>query len=208
MGGLIDDLLALSRFTRSELHVTTVDLTRIAREVAAELQSEDPLRQAEWVIADGMTARGDERLLHVALTNLLGNAWKFSQHTANAWIELTSEQVDGEDRYIVRDNGAGFDMAHADKLFSSFGRLHTSDEFEGTGIGLATVQRIVHRHGGHIAAEGAVGRGQPSPSPCRLAHEEARMALKKAWFFWWTTPRKMSNSRSWLWRNPIQILTS
>ncbi len=159
MGGLIDDLLALSRFTRSELHVTTVDLTRIAREVAAELQSEDPLRQAEWVIADGMTARGDERLLHVALTNLLGNAWKFSQHTANAWIELTSEQVDGEDRYIVRDNGAGFDMAHADKLFSSFGRLHTSDEFEGTGIGLATVQRIVHRHGGHIAAEGAVGRG-------------------------------------------------
>jgi light-regulated signal transduction histidine kinase (bacteriophytochrome) len=158
MGRLIDDLLALSRVTRSELVREPVDLSGLAQNVAAQLQKLQPDRRVDIVIAAGMVIEGDARLLRVALENLLGNAWKFTGRRAAPRIEvgLTS---DGDGACFVRDNGAGFDMAYAAKLFGAFQRLHSADEFEGTGIGLATVQRIVNRHGGRIWAIGEVDRG-------------------------------------------------
>ena len=159
MGQLIDDLLGLSRVARSALRREPVDLSALAAEVAAELRRGQPGREAEFVIAEGLMDAGDPSLLRVALVNLLGNAWKYTGRHARARIEFGRTRDGGGCVYFVRDDGAGFDMAHAGNLFKAFTRLHARGEFEGTGIGLATVQRIVERHGGRIWAEGAVERG-------------------------------------------------
>jgi PAS domain S-box-containing protein len=160
MNQLIMDLLALSRVTRHTLKYQTVSLSNVAQAIAHDLQRSDPQREVEFVVSKGLTANGDAGLLQIALQNLLGNAWKFTSQREHARIEfglLTGP--DGGDAFFVRDNGAGFDMAYAEKLFGAFQRLHTEAEFEGTGIGLATVQRIIHRHGGKTWAEGQVGQG-------------------------------------------------
>ncbi|MBI4291207.1 MAG: PAS domain S-box protein [Betaproteobacteria bacterium] len=159
MGQLIDDLLKLSKMSRQEMQVEPVDLSALAREVVEELKAEAPERNAEWVIAAPVTAQGDRGLLKVVLQNLIGNAWKYSSRRDRARIEFGVAERDGRPVYCVRDNGAGFDMAYADKLFRAFQRLHSPAEFPGTGIGLATVARIVHRHGGQVWAEGKVGHG-------------------------------------------------
>lgn len=158
MAGLIDDLLALSRVTRGEFERAPVDLGSIACAVLSRFAQADPERQVEVVVADRMVAQADARLLAILFENLLGNAWKFTAKTSSACIEVGScgEQPPV---FFVRDNGAGFDMAYASKLFGIFQRLHTKAEFDGTGIGLATVKRVVRRHGGRIWAEGAVGCG-------------------------------------------------
>ena len=163
MALLIDDILALSRVTRKELRLEPVDLTMAAREVVDELRGGEPERLVDVQIEPGMKAVGDPQLLRVVLQNLLGNAWKFTGNTAGAQIVLeTYDGGNGSVRkpvYRVRDNGAGFDMQYADKLFGVFQRLHSDTEFPGTGVGLATVQRIVHRHGGRVWAESSVGHG-------------------------------------------------
>jgi PAS domain S-box-containing protein len=159
MAQLIDDLLSLSRLTRSELRHQAVDLSALVRSVTAELQRAQPERQSEVVIADGVIVQGDARLLQVALENLLGNAWKFTARQPHTRIEFGVALHQGRPAYRVSDNGAGFDMAYADKLFGAFQRLHAANDFAGTGIGLAIVQRIIHRHGGQIWAEGAIERG-------------------------------------------------
>jgi PAS domain S-box-containing protein len=159
MGQLIDDLLNLSRITRAELHQELVDLSALAQVVVAELQHAEPQRAVEVVIAADLHGQGDARLLQIVLANLLGNAWKFTSKQAQARIELGAVVRDGHTTYFVRDNGAGFDMAYVSKLFGAFQRLHAMTEYSGTGIGLAIVQRIIHRHGGHVWAEGAVGQG-------------------------------------------------
>ncbi|HEX9868272.1 MAG TPA: cache domain-containing protein [Candidatus Tectomicrobia bacterium] len=160
MAELIDALLELSRVTRMELSRRPLDLTAMAQTITEELRRREPARAVELVLADGLTASGDPPLLRVALENLLGNAWKFTAKTALARIEIGSlRQPDGVLAYFVCDNGAGFDMQYADKLFGAFQRLHRVGEFPGTGIGLATVQRIIHRHGGRIWAEGIVDHG-------------------------------------------------
>ena len=160
MGHLIDDLLDLSRVTRSEFRRETVDLSALARGIADDLLKREPERRVEFALAEGVMAEGDVRLLRLALENLLGNAWKFTSKRPQATITFgVGRGAHGGPEYFVRDDGAGFDMAYADKLFGPFQRLHAITEFEGTGIGLATVQRIVHRHGGQVRAEGAVGQG-------------------------------------------------
>ena len=159
MAQLIDDLLNLSRLSRSEMRFGKVNLSRLANEIAEQLQEKDPERRVKFTIEQGVIINGDERLLHIALINLFDNAWKFTSKMERAEIAFGQTGGDGETEYFVRDNGAGFDMAYADKLFGVFQRLHTMKEFEGTGIGLVTVQRIVHRHGGVIRAEGRVGEG-------------------------------------------------
>lgn len=159
MGELIDALLQLSRVARLDLHQERVDLSALARKILDGLQQMDPTREVETVIAERLIARGDARLLRIVLENLLGNAWKFTAKTFQPRIELGRGEHDGAPTCVIRDNGAGFDMAYAHKLFLPFQRLHGQRDFDGTGIGLATVQRILHRHGGEIWAEGAVGRG-------------------------------------------------
>lgn len=160
MGTLIDDLLSLSRVTRAELQRRDLDLTSLVREIAARLQEEDPRRSVAWRISPSLTARGDAHLLRIALDNLLGNAWKFTSKRRDAVIEFSATtSPNGEVTYVVRDNGAGFDMAYTNKLFGAFQRLHAAAEFPGTGIGLATVQRIVRRHGGRLWAEAALDVG-------------------------------------------------
>jgi signal transduction histidine kinase len=159
MGTLIDDLLKLARLTRSEMRTEVVDLSRIAGDIAAELHRSTPERQVEFIIAQGLEARGDTRLLRVAVENLLRNSWKYTAKQPQPRIEFGSVEGNGERVFLVRDNGAGFDMQYADKLFGVFQRLHSATEFEGTGIGLATVRRIITRHGGRIWAEGAVDQG-------------------------------------------------
>ena len=159
MGRLIDDMLALSRVSRAELRVGRVDLGRLATEVVERLREAEPGRRVELHVAPGLEARGDARLLEVALENLLGNAWKFTSRADPARIEFGATGSGADRVFFVRDNGAGFDMASLDKLFRPFSRLHGPDEFPGTGVGLATVQRIVHRHGGRIWAEAEPGRG-------------------------------------------------
>ena len=159
MSQLIDDLLNLSRLTRMEMHLEAVDLSQLARSVMEDLRKTNPVRSVEWVIAEGLQVRGDERLLRVVMENLLGNAWKFTERKALARIEFGCQPKDGQAVYFVRDNGAGFDMAYAAKLFGAFQRLHSPSEFEGSGIGLATVQRIIRRHQGNIWAESRTGEG-------------------------------------------------
>src|SRR5207244_6113753 len=160
MAELIDDLLNLARETRRELRRESVDLSALARTIATQLQRMEPGRQAQFRIASGLVASGDAHLLRVALENLLGNAWKFTGKQSAAQIEFgVSTTDDGRPAYFVRDNGVGFDMAYSEKLFGAFQRLHRAAEFTGTGIGLATVYRIVTRHGGRIWAEAEVGKG-------------------------------------------------
>jgi light-regulated signal transduction histidine kinase (bacteriophytochrome) len=137
----------------------TVDLSALAQSIVEELQETHPERQVDFVIAPGLTASGDSQLLHQLMENLLSNAWKFTGKHPKAKIEFGTSQIDGKETFIVRDNGAGFDITYADKLFGVFQRLHKQDEFPGTGIGLATVQRIAHRHGGQVWAEGKVEEG-------------------------------------------------
>lgn len=159
MAKLIDDMLTLARVSRAELRRERVDLSAVVRGVAADLTRMDPARAVEFVIPDGLVADGDPTLLRSVLDNLLGNAWKFTGRRAHARIEFGSVQQDGLTNYFVRDNGAGFDEAYAGKLFDAFQRLHSRAEFPGTGIGLATVRRIIHRHGGRVWAHGAVDEG-------------------------------------------------
>jgi len=159
LAALIDAMLILSRATRREMRVESVDLSTLARSVADSLRAEEPERQASILLPSKLEVRGDRELLRVVLENLLGNAWKFTSGKPQSQIEFGVTQVDGERAYFVRDDGAGFDMAYADKLFSPFQRLHREDEFPGDGIGLATVERILHRHGGRVWAEGAVNKG-------------------------------------------------
>ena len=159
MATLIDDLLKLARVTRGEMRTEVVDLSKIAGEIVAELERSTPERRVEFVIAQGLEARGDPRLLRVVLDNLLRNSWKYTAKQSRPRVEFASVAENGERVFLVRDNGAGFDMRYADKLFGVFQRLHTAAEFEGTGVGLATVRRIITRHGGRIWAESAVDRG-------------------------------------------------
>jgi signal transduction histidine kinase len=159
MGRLIDDLLRLSRLARSEIHGAPVDLSALARTVADELKSSEPGRAVEFLIEPGLVANADASLLRVVLQNLLDNAWKFTGKQSSAKIEFGRTTHEGVPVFYVRDNGIGFNMTYADKLFGAFQRLHSATEFPGTGIGLATVQRIIHRHGGHIRAESAPDHG-------------------------------------------------
>lgn len=159
MGSLIDDLLKLSHITRAEMHSERVDLSSIAKTIAARLQESQPERKVEFKIQKGLIAKGDEHLLEVALNNLLDNAFKFTSKRADALIEFGQMDNKSEHAFFVRDNGAGFDMAYAKNLFGAFQRMHKPSEFPGTGIGLATVQRIIHRHGGRVWAESTVNEG-------------------------------------------------
>jgi PAS domain S-box-containing protein len=159
MGLLIDDLLRLSRISRQSMRVGPVDLSALAHEAAEELQAGEPERRVEWVIAPQVSATGDPGLLGLVLQNLIGNAWKYSARRNAARIEFGVDENDGRRTFFVRDNGVGFDMAHAAKLFGAFQRLHSAAEFPGSGIGLATVARILYRHGGSAWAEARVGEG-------------------------------------------------
>jgi light-regulated signal transduction histidine kinase (bacteriophytochrome) len=160
MGDLIDDLLALSRVTRLELQRERVDLSAIARRAIDDAQRRQPNRPVASSVAEGAVVEGDSRLLTLVLENLVGNAFKFTSRIPEPRVEFGMESGNGKGPvYFVRDNGAGFDMAYADKLFGPFQRLHSTKEFPGTGVGLATVQRVLHRHNGRIWAEAAPGAG-------------------------------------------------
>jgi DNA-binding response OmpR family regulator len=159
MGELIDDLLELSQVGRAELHRDLVNLSAVAESVAADLSGRVGDRHVKFVVQPGLEVHADSRLMRAVLENLLGNAWKFTSKVQSAVVEFGAEDRDGATVYFVRDNGSGFDMKYADKLFSPFQRLHSEAEFPGTGIGLATVHRIVDRHGGRVWASGAVGQG-------------------------------------------------
>jgi light-regulated signal transduction histidine kinase (bacteriophytochrome) len=159
MQQLIDDLLKLSRLTRGDFSRQPVNLSSLAKRIAAELQSASPQHQAAVEIAPDMVVQGDENLLKIVLENLLNNAFKFTSRREQAAIQVGVLEQEGKQVYFVRDNGAGFDMNYADRLFAPFHRLHSEKEFPGSGIGLATIKRIIHRHGGHVWAEGAVDKG-------------------------------------------------
>ena len=152
-------MLGLSRLTRREVLSEQVDLSQLARKVLLGLRMAHPERQVECVIADGLAARGDQNMLEVVLENLIGNAWKYTGRTRDPVIEVGMTDVNDGKAFFVRDNGAGFDMESAGKLFLPFQRLHREEEFSGTGIGLATVQKIMLRHGGKVWAEGEPGQG-------------------------------------------------
>jgi signal transduction histidine kinase len=159
MGVLIEDLLQLSRATRGEMNIEPVDLSALAESALQRLRASAPGREVTAAIEPGVTGYGDARLLQTLMDNLLSNAWKFTGRTGHALIEFGGERRDGELLCRVHDNGAGFDMAYADKLFAPFQRLHSPTQYPGTGIGLATVKRIVARHGGRVWAEAAKDRG-------------------------------------------------
>jgi signal transduction histidine kinase len=159
MGQLIDDMLSLSRVGRTGMQRQPVDLTALAWEIIGRLRETGPERRVEFVIQEGLTAVGDPQLLEIALFNLLDNAWKFTGKRPKGLIEFSRGELEGQPVFLVRDNGAGFTPAYADKLFGAFQRLHKASEFPGTGIGLATVQRILHRHGGRVWAEAVADRG-------------------------------------------------
>jgi light-regulated signal transduction histidine kinase (bacteriophytochrome) len=160
MSQLIDDLLSLSRVTKTEMLFRKIDLSAAARQIVDELRRLDPQRQVEVILPDGLSAQGDPRLMRQVLENLLGNAWKYTSKKPGARIEMGACKAgNGEPAFFVRDNGAGFDMRYVDKLFRVFQRLHTASEFPGTGVGLATVQRIIQRHGGEVWAEGSMDQG-------------------------------------------------
>ena len=161
MSALIEELLKLSRLTRQSLVTAPLDLSAMAGEIVADLRAHDPGRQVQVAVAPGLAAHGDPALVRALLENLLGNAWKFTRHAAAAAIEFTADPpLPGSPQvFVVRDNGAGFDMRFATKLFGAFQRMHTTSEFEGTGVGLATVRRIVQRHGGRVWADAAPGQG-------------------------------------------------
>ena len=160
MEDLIEGLLKLGRVLKGDLERVLIDQSTLVAEIVEEIRGTEPERSAEFVIADAMTAVGDPVLLRAVWTNLLGNAWKFTAKRAEACIEVgTARKEDRQTTFFVADNGAGFDMKYAERLFGTFQRLHGQDEFPGTGIGLATVQRIIRRHGGNIWAEASPGQG-------------------------------------------------
>jgi PAS domain S-box-containing protein len=159
MSELIESLLSLSRLSRGELNLNTVDLSKIAKEILEKMQTQEPDRRVTWIVPDGLQARADEKLMRTVLENLLGNAWKYSSKNEKPVIEMGSIDKNGQKFYFVKDNGVGFNMANAGKLFGAFQRLHTDAEFPGHGIGLATCQRIIHRHGGSIWAEAEPDQG-------------------------------------------------
>jgi PAS domain S-box-containing protein len=159
MAALIDDLLALSRITRAEIERQPIDLTEMAQSVARDLSRQDPARKVEFAIAPDLEAEADARLMRTVLENLLGNAWKFTSRRAYARIEFGRTRLDGSSAFFVRDNGAGFDPAYASRLFGAFQRLHKVSEFPGTGVGLASVQRVISRHGGRVWAQSGVDQG-------------------------------------------------
>jgi len=159
MAVLIDDILELSRISRAELVPKSVDIGVIARSILDKLTSSHPQRTVRYQLAENLNAQGDPKLVEVALDNLIGNAWKYTGNKADARIEIGSETIQGEQVFFVKDNGAGFDMEFTANLYKPFHRLHRQDEFEGTGIGLATVQRIVQRHGGRLWAQAKPGQG-------------------------------------------------
>ncbi len=160
MGQLIDDLLSLSRVAQTEVKRETVDLTRMAHEIAAEFQAESPERQVEFAIEEEVSVYADPRLLRVAVGNMFSNAWKYSAKNPQARITFgRSYDSEGDESYYIKDNGVGFDTAYAGKLFTPFQRLHGDSEFPGTGIGLAIVQRIIHKHGGEIWVDAVEGEG-------------------------------------------------
>ena len=159
MATLIDDLLKLARVTRTEMRTERVDLSGLARDIVGEIQRTTPDRQVDFAIAPGLEAEGDAQLLRVVLDNLLRNGWKYTGKQPQPRVEFTTMDENGDRVFVIKDNGAGFDMKYADKLFGVFQRLHSSAEFEGTGVGLATVRRIINRHGGRIWAEGVVDQG-------------------------------------------------
>lgn len=159
MGTIIDGLLELSRVSRREVTFEIVDMSSAAQTLAARLHEEEPERKVEFVIEPGLIARGDPRLLEVMLSNLFANAWKFTGKHKSALIEFGRTLIDGMPVWFVRDDGAGFDPAYARRLFGPFQRMHRASDFPGNGIGLATVQRIINRHGGRIWAEGQKEKG-------------------------------------------------
>jgi light-regulated signal transduction histidine kinase (bacteriophytochrome) len=156
---IIDGLLTLSRSTRGTLRRDSVDLSSIGEKVLSELARVEPDRHVSWAIEPAMRTRGDSRMIDAVMRNLLGNAWKYTANRNDALIRVYSEQIEGERVFCVEDNGAGFNMDHAEKLFQPFQRLHRQDEFAGLGIGLATVRRIIHRHGGKVYGKGSPGQG-------------------------------------------------
>ncbi len=159
MDRLTEDLLRLSRITRSQLKREPVDLGLLARQVVHELRQSDPHRDVVFAISDSLRTHADPGLMRVALTNLLGNAWKYTGRRQQALISFGQEERDGQNVFCVHDNGAGFDMSYASKLFAPFQRLHSAREFPGSGVGLACVARVIHKHGGRIWADARTGEG-------------------------------------------------
>ena len=159
MGNLIDGLLQLSRIGRKDMHIGACDISALARQVVATLREQEPSRAIEVAVDEGIVVQADAQLLRIALDNLLGNAWKFTTTTASPRIAISAHRQGGATVFAIRDNGVGFDMAYASKLFGAFQRLHRQSEFPGTGIGLATVAKIASRHRARIWAESAVDQG-------------------------------------------------
>jgi light-regulated signal transduction histidine kinase (bacteriophytochrome) len=159
MGYLIDDILKLSQLIRAELSREQVDLSAIAQVIVEQLRQSEPHRHISFIIQAGLTVQGDPHLLESVLANLVSNAFKFTGKCAEAHIEFGQTELQGRHAFYVRDNGAGFDMKYSQKLFGAFQRMHTVSEFPGTGVGLASAQRVIHRHGGHVWAEAEVNRG-------------------------------------------------
>jgi light-regulated signal transduction histidine kinase (bacteriophytochrome) len=187
MGELIDALLELSKVTCAEIHRRPVDLSALAAEVFAELQQSDLKRVVQMEITPGLNTDGDERLLRIVLTNLLGNAWKYSRKRPDSRIEFGKIAGGPAETYFVRDNGVGFDTAYAGKLFGAFQRLHGEEDFEGLGVGLATVRRIIQRHNGKIRAESinfqgatfyfTLGGGDPGENPFAFQIDQRRLGF-------------------------------
>jgi light-regulated signal transduction histidine kinase (bacteriophytochrome) len=159
MAQLIDDILRLARITRNEMRLENIDVSAMCQQVAARLNQSEPERSVTWKIAPGINVWGDHKAVAILLDNLLENAWKFTRDASNATIELGTSYDQGEETFFVKDNGVGFDMQYANKLFRAFQRLHHPSQFEGTGIGLATVRHIVERHGGKVWVQAVEGEG-------------------------------------------------
>jgi light-regulated signal transduction histidine kinase (bacteriophytochrome) len=159
MNELIDDMLSLAKISRQEMNVEEIDLSAMVSAIIEELQQTEPQRSIETLIAQDIHGRADARLVNIVLSNLIGNAWKYSSKIPHAVIEFGTVEISGEKTYFIKDNGAGFDMTHAKRLFTPFQRLHSENEFPGTGIGLAIVSKVIQRHGGRIWPESEVGKG-------------------------------------------------
>ena len=175
MSKLIDDVLSLSRVTRADMERIDVNLSKLGEEAVLDLREAEPNRKVKTIINAQMSAHCDKRLMRIVLQNLLGNAWKFTRLTDDAMIELGVQHTDGEMVYFVRDNGVGFDKEQNEKLFKPFQRLHKADEFEGSGIGLATVQRVIDRHGGRIWAESQMDKGTTFYFTLKTTKEETKI---------------------------------